>query len=286
MHDTIAEPARRGRTRLSGGRMLGWSEWGPASGAPVLFCPGAGMSSFLGFGSDIVTSLGVRLIGLDRPGLGASDPDPQRTLTSFADDVRELVRVRELDAPRMVAFSQGAPFALACAASGSVTGVAIVSGSDELARSRDALVPDVRNLVELAASDPERAEALFRTMTAEAMHGMVVAMSSEVDRVVYGQAAFDAAYKKALDEGFAQGADGYARDTLLAMSRWPFDVARISVPVELWYGREDTSPVHSPDLGASLAERIPGARRTVHEGVGGAILWTHAREILASLLSR
>jgi hypothetical protein len=35
--------------------------------------------------------------------------------------------------------------------------------------------------------------------------------------------------------------------------------------VHLWYGRHDTSPVHSPDLGESLAYRIPGAMRTVVE---------------------
>jgi len=40
------------------------------------------------------------------------------------------------------------------------------------------------------------------------------------------------------------------------------------------------------DLGASLAERIPGATRTVVDGGGGSILWTHGTEILEALLAK
>jgi pimeloyl-ACP methyl ester carboxylesterase len=68
------------------------------------------------------------------------------------------------------------------------------------------------------------------------------------------------------------------------MQRWPFDPAEIRQPVHLWYGSLDASPFHSLDLGASLARRIPGAARTVVEGAGGSILWTHGTEILEALL--
>ena len=90
----------------------------------------------------------------------------------------------------------------------------------------------------------------------------------------------------ALEEAFAQGPDGYARDTLLAMSPWPLDVSSIEVPVDLWYGARDMSPVHSPDHGATLARRIPGARRHVLDEAGGALLWTHGAAVLRSLVER
>ena len=69
------------------------------------------------------------------------------------------------------------------------------------------------------------------------------------------------------------------------MSRWPFELAKITVPVELWYGGRDASPVHSPDFGESLARRIPNARRTLVPEAGGSVLWTHAAAILTRLLS-
>jgi pimeloyl-ACP methyl ester carboxylesterase len=266
---------------------MAWSEWGPADGAPVLFSPGAATSSLLGFAGGAVERLGARLIAVDRPGLGGSDPAPGRTLLDTAADVRALAAALALERPAIIGFSQGAPLALACAATDAVSAVAVVSGTDELAGPvlRGMLPPEVRQLVELAEADPPAAEALFRGMMTPAMlKEMVRSGSPEVDRAVYLEPTFAAAFASALDEGFVQGPDGYARDTLLAMQRWPFDPAAIRVPVQLWYGRLDGSPLHSLDLGASLADRIPGAARTVIEGAGGSILWTHGAEILAALL--
>jgi pimeloyl-ACP methyl ester carboxylesterase len=137
--------------------------------------------------------------------------------------------------------------------------------------------------VEIAESDPVTAEAQFRGFTA-AMLLQMVGASPEVDLAVYRHPAFAAAFAAAVEEAFVRGSDGFARDALLAMQRWPFDPTEIRVPVHLWYGGVDASPLHSPDHGASLARRIPGAARTVVEGAGGAILWTHGAEILAALL--
>jgi pimeloyl-ACP methyl ester carboxylesterase len=60
---------------------------------------------------------------------------------------------------------------------------------------------------------------------------------------------------------------------------------RIGVPVDLWYGGQDASIVHSPDHGATLAGRIPGATWHLRAEAGGSLLWTHAEEILTRLLS-
>jgi pimeloyl-ACP methyl ester carboxylesterase len=64
----------RDALRLPDGRTLAWSRWGPPTGRPVLLCTGAGMSGSLGFGLDAVPALGLQLLGIDRPGLGRSDP--------------------------------------------------------------------------------------------------------------------------------------------------------------------------------------------------------------------
>ncbi|MFY0568010.1 alpha/beta fold hydrolase [Archangium lansingense] len=289
MSDGEMEPARLGQVRLPDGRRLGWAEWGPEEGTPVLLCSGAATSRWLGFGGDVVDRLGIRLVTVDRPGLGASDPAPGRTLDNWVQDVRHLAEARALRGMALVGCSQGAPFALACAAAGSVTGVAVVSGTDELASPgfRDLLVPDVRKLVDSVAADPAGAEAFFRGFgSADAMWDMILVMSGDVDRKVYTVPAFAQAYRRALTEAFAQGSAGYARDTVLAMGAWPFDPASITVPVDLWYGAQDTSPVHSPDFGASLVRRIPTSHRHVLPEAGGSLLWTHAEDVLRSLLKR
>lgn len=277
-------PARLGTERLTDGRLLGWAEWGPPDGVPVLLCPGAATSRRLGFGPRSVAALGVRLVSVDRPGLGVSTPAPGRTFADFAEDIRQLAVLRGLGRPPVVGNSQGAPFALACAVAGVVSAVAVVSGADEVAAAelRPALPADLRELVERVDSDPAGAEEFFTGFTATAMEDLVLGGSPECDLAVYREAGFAVAYRGALEEGFAQGPAGYARDTVLAMGRWPFSLAEITAPVDLWYGEQDTS--HSPDHGASLARRIPGARRHVVPGIGGALLWKHPEPILASLL--
>lgn len=162
----MVDPARLGVTLLPDGRRLGWAEWGPDGGMPVLFCPGAATSRWLGFGSDVVDELGIRLISVDRPGLGASDPRPGRTLTDWARDVAAFAHARNLTGLSVVGFSQGAPFALACAAAG--------------------------------------AEAFFAGMTEAMMWEMVIGMSAGGDRAVYTAPAFAQAFRRAMAEGFAQ----------------------------------------------------------------------------------
>ena len=284
-HIKLSAPARRGSHRIAAERQLAWSEWGPADGVPVLFSPGAATSGSLGFTAGVVEDLGARLIAVDRPGLGRSDPSPDRTLLDTAADLRALAVALELDRPAIIGFSQGAPLALACAAIDAVSAVALVSGTDELAGPvlRAMLPPQVRQMVDLAEADPPAAEAMFRGMNAAMLKDMLGG-SPEVDRAVYLEPGFAAVFAAAADEGFAQGSDGYARDALLALRRWPFDPAKIRTPVSLWYGKLDASPFHSLDFGVSLAGRIPGATRTVIENGGGSILWTHGTEIVEALL--
>lgn len=86
----ITAPARRDARRVAPERQLAWSEWGPADGTPVLFSPGAATSGSLGFAAGALERLGMRLIGVDRPGLGRSDPAPGRTLLDTAADIRTL----------------------------------------------------------------------------------------------------------------------------------------------------------------------------------------------------
>jgi pimeloyl-ACP methyl ester carboxylesterase len=114
---------------------------------------------------------------------------------------------------------------------------------------------------------------------------LIITTSPEADQVVYTDPVFRPAFRRAMDEAFSQGPAGYARDTVLAMGRWPFDPADIAVPVDLWYGQQDISPVHSPDLGESLTQMIPKASRHLLPTAAGSLLWTHAEAVLGALLA-
>ncbi|PJJ72549.1 pimeloyl-ACP methyl ester carboxylesterase [Diaminobutyricimonas aerilata] len=268
---------------LPDGRSLAWSEWGAPTARPVLFCSGAGMSGSLGFGLDDLDELGLRLVGIDRPGFGRSSGHPELTLDSWVADVRALPAVRDGERPLAVGFSQGSPFALALGASGVVDAVAVVAGLDDVQEARERLVPQVAGMVEEATADPAGFERRFAEMAdADGLWSLVLGMSGDADRAFYAGALAEG-YRRSLEEGFARGAAGYARELAVTYAPWPFRVEDVHVPVQLWYGLLDTSPVHSPDFGQTLERRLPRARRFAIEDAGSSLLWTRARDILSTL---
>lgn len=288
MNDVVTPPQTHATMQLHDGRRLAWSEWGSVDGIPVLFCPGAGMSSWLGFGASDLPSLGLKLIAIDRPGLGLSDPHPNKTLSSWVDDTREFIQTNNFHPVLALGFSQGAPFAFALAAQGLVEAIAIVSGQDELAHPhlRPLLHPDVAGMIAAVQQDPVEFEQQFSQMaTPDGLWQLIISMSAQCDRILYESETFSAAYQRALQEGFSQGAQGYARDLVNTFSSWTVKLEDITVPVDLWYGGLDTSTVHSPDFGALLASRLPNASHTVDPEEGGSILWTRSGDILAKLKS-
>src|SRR5690625_777359 len=103
------------------GRSLTGLVHGPVDGTPILFIAGAGTGKSMVFGEDLLKICGIRLITMDRPGMGGSDPDLTRTPASTADDYRAFAAaVLGVTNPNLpiVANSQVAVFGLAAAAQG------------------------------------------------------------------------------------------------------------------------------------------------------------------------
>lgn len=271
------------------GRSLTGLVHGPADGTPILFIAGAGTGKSMIFGEDSLHTRGIRLITMDRPGMGGSDPDPTRTPASTADDYHAfaaaVLGVADPSLP-VVANSQGALFGLAAAAQGWVQKLVLASPADEVANpSVRALLPEsARALPDLAQNNPEEARDLLRSLTPHAMRDMVLEGSDAQDRAVYTAPAFDARYQSSLTEGFARDGSGYVADTIMAMTRWPIDLATITSPVAILFGTGDQ--VHSPDHGALLAARLSNAQRTVISNAAGALLWTHSDRVFDTALQQ
>ncbi|SNY91062.1 Pimeloyl-ACP methyl ester carboxylesterase [Cohaesibacter sp. ES.047] len=267
-------------------RHLAWHEWGKEDGAPVLYCPGAGMAGLLPFGEDVCSAQGLRMISVDRPGLGGSDPDEGKSFTSWQSDIAHLLDHLGVSSVKTIGFSQGAPFALALGAAGIASSVTIVSGQDELSHPKviSQLPAPVASMVDLATNKPDALQdEIEKSATPDWLMQMIETMSSDQDRAFYMAPDFAPRYRQSLEDGFCQGPVGYAQDTVLAMAPWTFDVEEMPCPVQLWYGLRDISPVHAPDFGETLAERLPSATLSRIPSEGSAILWTRSEEILSAL---
>jgi len=206
--DAIRNPDRMAKLSLINGRELSWSEWGPETGQPVLFISGAGTAGSLGFGADCLDELNIRLIAPDRPGLGGSDPDPGKTLQSVADDFAEVIRHLGPGSIPVVAVSQGVPFALALAAGGPVSRLAVVSGQDELSRPEffNGLPDQLQQMVRDAEDDPKALTAMLEGFAdPDSFLEFIISTSSALDQAIYSSEPFRSAFKAALDRGFAQG---------------------------------------------------------------------------------
>lgn len=281
-------PTQTHQTTTPDGRVISGSSFGPLTGQPVLFIAGAATGRSMHIDPTVLAELDVRLLTMDRPGIGDSANDPERTLASTAADYRTFVDsviCTPDTALPVIANSQGSVFALALALTGAVTRLVLASPADELAHPEihAMLLPEATALADLAQSAPDTAAEVLRGFSASAMLEMVLGGSHPQDRDFYTAEPFHTLYRRSLDEGFANDGAGYVRDTLLAMREWGLELAEIRCPVQVFFGPLDRT--HSPDLGVTLTGRIPGATRTVFDDAGGALLWTHSREVLTAALA-
>ena len=102
--------------QLRDGRTLGYAEYGNSAGTPLFYFHGHPGSRFeAGFFAQQATHNGIRLIGIDRPGMGLSSYKAGRQFLDWPDDVVELADNLHIDRFAVARFSGGGPYALACA---------------------------------------------------------------------------------------------------------------------------------------------------------------------------
>ena len=88
----------------------------------------------LGLSQGVLDSVGPRLIGVDKPGYGQSDPHYGRSLKSFVTDLEQLADHLRLQRFLLIGVSGGGPYSWATAryAPHRVQGVLILSGAGNL----------------------------------------------------------------------------------------------------------------------------------------------------------
>jgi len=101
---------------LRDGRALAYAEYGVSSGSVLLYFHGGADSRLEAkFLSMPAERAGIRLIGIDRPGMGRSTFKAGRRVVDWPDDVVELADALRIERFAVVGISGGGPYALACA---------------------------------------------------------------------------------------------------------------------------------------------------------------------------
>jgi pimeloyl-ACP methyl ester carboxylesterase len=152
-----------GTVAVSGDRSLSYRGYGPPDGKPVLFFPGTPGSTaeWSIWPSGSAELSGIRVIAVDRPGLGWSDWQPGRRVLDWPVDVTALADALGLQRFAVLGYSSGVPYALACGQllPDRVTAVTLVGsvGPDDEPGLVAGLSPQVARMRQDSRRHPRRA---------------------------------------------------------------------------------------------------------------------------------
>jgi pimeloyl-ACP methyl ester carboxylesterase len=287
---------------VGGGRAATVDDVGERTGRPVLYLHGTPDSRLARPGDRLTLTAGVRLLALDRPGYGGSDPPASGGGTAswpaiVAADTAAVLDAAAVDRAAVLAWSGGALAALAVAASLAerVTRVGIVAGLVPRQAYDD---PDVRGAGADRLGTIELADAMPPGELGEALAPLLAPYPCDRGLALEHQAEHrDAAgaaelatvpggaerMADALVEAVRRGLAGVAADVEAQARPLDVDLAAVRCPVRLWYGSADT--VTPPAFGRWYARHLPTARLEVVDGAAHYLPFTHWPGILATLVA-
>lgn len=278
-------------------RRLGYDERGPAQGKPLFYFPGSPSSrleSILYLSDELLQSLHVRLIAMDRPGMGLSDFQPNRRLLDWSRDVLALADHLNIERFTILAYSLGGPYGAACAYAipERLTRVGIVSGAalftiPELVEN---INEGTRRFLTLPRERPWLSHLFLGTMlgimpriTPNAFIKNALSLLPEPDRMaISADPALQAGFIRSTREAMRQGTRGAHYESLLTITDWGFRLQDIHTPVLLWHGEADRNIPAA--MARYMADSIPNCQATFYPDEGHLSLFkNHAEEIVRSL---
>lgn len=279
MADDQLVPPREERTiTVAADRRLGIAEFGPADGRPIFWfhgTPGA-KRQVPPAARTAADELGVRVIGVERPGTGQSTGHLYPNIRAFADDVRVVADTLGLDRFGVVGLSGGGPYVLACAhelpdrvvAAVVLGGVAPTVGDDTPGGGLVDLARLLRHPVTLGRWGLGVAlTTLVRVLRPFGHQGLTLyaALGPEGDKIAFASPGMEAMFLDDLNTAAAHGGLGAATADLVLFGRsWGFSVADITVPVRFWHG--DADQIVPLAHAQHLAELVPDAELHVRPG--------------------
>jgi pimeloyl-ACP methyl ester carboxylesterase len=253
MRVAIARPKLEGNIAVGDDRQIGFAEFGDPQGRAVFWLHGTpGARRQIPMEARVYAEQRqIRLIGIDRPGIGSSTPYQYDTVFSFADDMRTIADTLGIDRMEVIGLSGGGPYTLACAAAmpdrvvaaGVIGGVAPTTGSDAIAGGVMGSVGlRVAPLLQ-AAGGPIGLTAsvlirLIRPLASPAadLYGRV---SPEADRRLLARPEIKAMFLDDLLNGSRKQMAAPFADVVVFARDWGFRLDEVKVPVRWWHGDHD-----------------------------------------------
>jgi pimeloyl-ACP methyl ester carboxylesterase len=284
---------------LPDGRRLGYDEHGPSNGKPLFYfhgSPSSRVESALYMNEELLQSLNVRLIAVDRPGMGLSDFQPNRSLLDWPQDVLALADHLKIERFAILAYSLGGPYGLASAFAipQRLTKVGIVSGAALFTETE--LVNNInegtRRFLNMPREKPWASRLFLGTMLVVmpriAPNRFIAGAASVLpkpDRVLVStNPVLQKGFIRSVREAMRQGTRGAFHESLLAISDWGFRLQDIQTPIQLWHGEEDQNiPI---EMARYAAAAVPKCEAKFYPNEGHLSLFKkNAEEIIHALVN-
>jgi pimeloyl-ACP methyl ester carboxylesterase len=282
-----------GAVSTQDGRDLAYLEVGDPAGPLVIHNHGGPSSRFEArLLADSASKNRLRLVCIDRPGMGQSSPQKTRSYSGWADDlttVADALGYREFG---VTGWSEGGPWALAAAAyidPDRLRHVSSIAPGSYGAFGDNSAADYLSKIDALGGTLALRFKPGFRLMYAalgftakhfqESFVKQIRNAVNDYDRQLLLRPEVATAFGDACAECFAHGSAGLVSDAELLYRCWAFDVAMIERPVHMWQGLDDRL-VPDP-INNAVADAMPGAVWHPVEGAGHFVAIGSADDIYA-----
>lgn len=298
MTHTAPTPKTDQTMQLPDGRILAYAEYGSSTGPVLIYCqgyPGSRTEAepLAAYGEQH----GIRIISLDRPGMGRSSFQPGRSFLDWPDDLVALTEHLQIERFAVAGVSGGSPYALACAykiperliSCGIVCGIGPFELSSAGMNLNNRLFffaarrfPWLLALLMGSTARSFRDEAKARKTIAKAMQHMV-----KPDRECILALGLQERMAALAGEVYRyQGVKGAVYEGMLYTRDWGFRLEDIAFrPLYLWHGALDTNVPLA--MGQAVASKLTGCIATYYPDDGHlSAPLNHREEIVSALFSQ
>lgn len=266
----VIEPRVEGTVGVTNQRRLGFAEFGPPTGRAIVWLHGTpGARRQIPAEARVMAEReGLRIVGVDRPGIGSSTPHLYESIADFSVDLEVLANRLGLDEFAVVGLSGGGPYALAAGARlgnrvpvvSVLGGVAPTQGPDairgglvELGRRVAPVLGHARVPVGVALTGAIR---VARPAASRALD-LFARFSPDGDRRLLNRPEFKAMFLDDILNGSRKQFSAPLADVLLFARDWGFEAKDVKVPVRWWHGDHDQIIPYAH--GVHMVSRLPEA---------------------------
>ena len=291
-------PLRNQTINLSDGRRLGYDERGSSDGKPLFYfhgSPSSRVECSLFIDEELLRTLNVRLIAVDRPGMGLSDFQSHRRIEDWPQDVLELADHLGIEKFSILAYSLGGPYGFICAYAipqrlkkvGIVSGAALFTKPELMTN----INKSTRNYLTMPREKPWLSHLFLgmmlvilpRVAPRKFIDGAASVLPESDKLLVSTNLNFQNGFLDMVHEAIKQGTRGAFLESQLTVTDWGFRLEDIQMPVLLWHGETDANiPV---EMARYAAAAIPKCEAKFIPNEGHLTLFKkYAEEIISNLV--